>query len=510
MRWYAPWFACQPPVVCAVVIQPDNPSTVPVTSGSAPDAAREKRVVALSSVGAAVLLTGGKLVVGLMTGSLGLLAEAAHSGLDLVAAIVTYFAVRFSDKPADAEHLYGHGKVENLSALIETLLLLGTCGWIIYEGIERLFFKEVPVEATVWAFVVIVVSIVIDVSRSRALMRVARKHNSQALEADALHFSTDVWSSAVVLLGLILVKLGALVGGARILQRADTVAALAVALLVVYVCLRLGRRTVDALLDRAPAGLYASVERAVREVPGVLECRQLRLRQSGNRTFVDLVIGVERGRSLESGHAVGTTVEQRIRDVLPNADVVVHVDPLCSADETLAERIRAIAINEGQTVHNILVSEEGGRVYVELHIEADENLELRLAHDRADRLEAALRAELPSVAEIITHIEPHRRRDEPLRDVTGSSAGLIERVRHIVAETPGVTECHDIALRRAGSEMFLAMHCTFAHGLAIGAVHEISTHLEERLRVAIPGLVRVTTHPEPVPESPKAMFPTGE
>jgi cation diffusion facilitator family transporter len=473
-------------------------------------AGREKRWVALTSVGAAIVLTGTKLVVGLVTGSLGLLAEAAHSGLDLVAAVVTYFAVRLSDKPADAEHLYGHGKVENLSALIETLLLLLTCGWIISEAVERLFFKDVPVDATTWSFLVIVASIMIDVSRSRALMRAARKHGSQALEADALHFGTDVWSSAVVLLGLILVKIGDVNPSFRALVRADAVAALLVALIVVYVSVRLGRRTVDALLDRAPAGLYARVARAVRGVPGVLECRQLRLRQAGNQTFVDLVIGVERGRSLESSHAVGTTVEQRIRDALPNADVVVHVDPMCGADETLAERIRAIAINEGQTVHNILVSEEGGRVYVELHIEADENLELRLAHDRADRLEAALRAELPSVAEIITHIEPHRRRDEPLRDVTGSSAALIARVRHIVAETPGVTECHDIALRRAGGEMFLAMHCTFAHGLAIGAVHEISTHLEERLRGAIPGLVRVTTHPEPVPESPNATFPTGE
>ena len=473
-------------------------------AASVSEAGHEKRWVALTSVGAAIVLTSTKLVVGLATGSLGLLAEAAHSGLDLVAAVVTYFAVRFSDKPADPEHLYGHGKIENLSALVETLLLLATCVWIIIEGIKRLFFKEVLVEATAWAFVVIVASIVIDVSRSRALMRVARKHGSQALEADALHFSTDVWSSAVVLLGLILVKLGALIGGAHILQRADAVAALAVALLVVYVCLKLGRRTVDALLDRAPAGLRTTVEEAVKEVTGVLVCQQLRLRQSGNQTFVDLVIGVERGRSLESGHAIGQAVEERIRAALPNADVVVHVDPMCVAEETLAERIRAIALNEGQTVHNLLISEDAGHVYVELHLEADENLELRAAHERADRLEAALRTELPSVAEITTHIEPHHQRQQPLQDVTGGSAGLIQRVRRIVADTAGILECHDVVLRRAGKEMFLAMHCTFAQGLPIGAVHEISTRLEERLRAAIPNLVRVTTHPEPPPEGREA------
>lgn len=473
-----------------------------VPPGLSPDAGHEKRRVALTSIGAALVLVSAKLGVGLTTGSLGLLAEAAHSGLDLVAAIITYFAVRFSDKPADAEHLYGHGKVENLSALIETALLLVTCGWIIYEGIERLWFKHVHVEATVWAFLVIAASIVIDVSRSRALRRVARKHNSQALEANALHFSTDVWSSAVVLLGLVLVKAGDWVGGSPVLARADAVAALLVAVLVIYVSLRLGRRTVDALLDRAPAGVLAAVRQAAQEVGGVLECRQVRVRQAGKQVFVDLVIGVERGRSLEGGHAIGQAVEQRIQSVLPGADVVVHVDPVTVAGETLVERIRAIAANEGQTIHNVLVSEEDGRTYVELHVEADERMALRAAHDQVDRLEAAVRAELPNVSEITTHIEPRRRREEVLEDVTGGSGELVARVRQVVEQTPEITECHDIALRRAGREMFLSMHCTFAQGLSIGAVHEISTRLEERLKAAIPGLVRVTTHPEPTPEAP--------
>jgi divalent metal cation (Fe/Co/Zn/Cd) transporter len=312
-----------------------------------------------------------------------------------------------------------------------------------------------------------------------------------------LHFSTDVWSSAVVLLGLMLVRIGDMTGTSAVLARADAVAALVVALIVVYVSLKLGRRTIDALLDRAPAGLRATIEAAVTEVSGVLECRQVRLRQAGQQTFVDLVIAVERGRSLESSHAVGQAVEQRIQALLPNADVVVHVEPMSGTDETLAERIRAIARNEGQTVHNLLISEENGRVYVELHLEADEAMELRAAHDRADRLEAALRAELPSVAGITTHIEPHRARPEPLRDVTSGSAGLVKRIRRIVAATPGIQECHDVVLRRAGEEMFLAMHCTFARGLSIKEVHEISTRLEERLRAAIPHLVRVTTHPEP-------------
>lgn len=482
---------------------PDNHSVSP-SSPTAPftAAGREKRWVALTSVGAAIVLTGTKVVVGLMTGSLGLLAEAAHSGLDLVAAVITYFAVRFSDKPADAEHPYGHGKVENLSALVETVLLLVTCVWIIHEAVQRLFFKEVPVEATAWSFAVIVVSIVIDVSRSRALMRVAKKHGSQALEADALHFSTDVWSSAVVLLGLVLVRIGPAIGQTHILIKADAVAALVVALLVVFVSYRLGRRTIDALLDRAPAGMSAAIAQAMKEIPGVLECRQLRLRQSGNQTFVDLVIGVRRGMSVESSHALGQAAEERIKTLLPNADVVVHVDPVCGADETLPERIRAIAVNEGQTVHNIQVTRDGDRLSIELHVEVDEQLDLRQAHDNVDRLEAAIAAEMPNVAAITTHIEPTRAPHEPRQDVSAASHALVQRVRRIVAKMPGVNECHEVTVRRAGDDIFLTMHCTFAPRLSVREVHEISTRLEERLRAAIPHLARVTTHPEPLAAEP--------
>ncbi len=293
-----------------------------------PDCAvTEKCRVALTSVGAAVVLTGTKLAVGLATGSLGLLSEAAHSGLDLVAAAITYAAVRVSGKPPDAEHRYGHGKVENLSALVETLLLLVTCVWIMREAVSRLFFREVEVEATAWSFVVILTSIVIDVSRSRALMRVARKHNSQALEADALHFSTDVWSSAVVLLGLVCVAVGAALPQYRWLERADAIAALAVALIVIHVGVMLGKRAIDALLDRAPSGATAEVERIARSVEGVQACTQVRVRESGHLTFVDLVISINRRVPFEDSHAISTAVEERVRAAMPEADVLVHAEP---------------------------------------------------------------------------------------------------------------------------------------------------------------------------------------
>ena len=241
---------------------------------------REKRSAALSSLVAAVGLTAMKTIVGLLTGSLGILAEAAHSGLDLVAALMTYIAVRISGKPADRTHLYGHGKVENLSALLETLLLFATCGWIVREALHRLFSHKVEVEVTVWSFAVMATSIVIDYSRSRLLARTAKKYNSQALEADALHFQTDVWSSAVVIAGLVCVKLGEWVPSLGWLREADAVAALGVSALVIWVCWQLGRRTVDALVDSAPAGMEERILAAVSAVPGVQDCHNIRVRYS--------------------------------------------------------------------------------------------------------------------------------------------------------------------------------------------------------------------------------------
>ena len=228
-----------------------NPSTRTLS-----DYTREKQAVALTSVGAAVLLTTLKMTVGILTGSLGIISEAMHSGLDLVAAAITYFSVRLSDKPADTEHPFGHGKVEHLSAFIETGLLIVTCAWIVWEALRRLFFRDVHVEPSLWAFGVMFISITLDTFRSRALFRVARKYNSQALEADALHFSTDVYSSTVVILGLVLVYVSEQ-GNLHWLRKADPAAALVVAGIIVYISLRLGKRTVDALVDAAPTGTSA-------------------------------------------------------------------------------------------------------------------------------------------------------------------------------------------------------------------------------------------------------------
>jgi len=288
---------------------------------------REKVWAALSSVLAAVLLTVMKLVVGLMTNSLGILAEAAHSGLDMVAAIVTLVAVRISDRPADKDHLYGHGKVENISALFETLLLLITCVWIIYEGVSRLFFRPADVDPSIWAFLTMVISIGVDVSRSRMLYRVARKYNSQALEADGLHFSTDVWSSSVVILGLVGVVLANQFPALAFLRQADAIAALMVAAIVIYVSLQLGKRTVMALVDTAPKGVADQIRRIVEAVPGVKNCHHVRVRYAGAYSFADIHVLVEGGLKLEEVHAITEAVEKTVHLQLPAIDLVVHPEP---------------------------------------------------------------------------------------------------------------------------------------------------------------------------------------
>jgi cation diffusion facilitator family transporter len=279
----------------------------------------EKRGAALSSLLAAVGLTAFKIVVGVGTGSLGILAEAAHSGLDLVAALMTFWAVQVSGRPPDRTHLYGHGKVENLSAMFETLLLLATCVWIVQEAVHRLTTHHSAVEVTFWSFAVMTVSIVVDVSRSRVLMAAAKKHRSQALEADGLHFQTDVWSSAVVIFGLVAVKAG--------YPAADSIAALGVSAIVVWVSVRLGRRTVDALLDSAPAGMEQQVADIVAAVPGVQDCHNLRIRWSGPVLFIDLHVLVDGRQSLAEAHALTERIEAAIQEIAPEADITVHPEP---------------------------------------------------------------------------------------------------------------------------------------------------------------------------------------
>jgi cation diffusion facilitator family transporter len=290
------------------------------------DPGKEKRFVALSSLIAAVGLTLIKAVIGFSTGSLGILSEAAHSGLDFAAALMTFLAVSISSKPADESHHFGHGKFESFSALFETLLLLGTCGWIIYRAADRLAGHRTHVEVNFWSFAVMGIAILVDVSRSRALMRVARKHGSQALEADALHFQSDIYSSLVVIFGLIFTKAGFQIG--------DSLAALGVSILVMVASVRLALRSTHVLLDRAPMGMEERIRTELDSLPEVIEIRKLRIRDSGTQVFVDVTIAVDGSITLDESHRIADSTERLINDVVPRADVSVHVEPVEVVNES--------------------------------------------------------------------------------------------------------------------------------------------------------------------------------
>ncbi len=460
---------------------------------------REKRAVAGNSVVAAVVITSLKIVVGITTGSLGILSEAAHSGLDLIAALVTFFSVRVSDKPADADHQYGHGKIENFSAFIETGLLLLTCAWIIYEALKRLFFHSVEIEPSLAAFLVMFLSIAIDAWRSRALGAVARKYDSQALEADALHFSTDIWSSSVVILGLALVQLGRSFGIGW-LRDADPIAALFVAGVVVYVSWRLARKTIDALLDAAPAGVRNQILGRIASIEGVLEVERVRIRRAGNHYFADVSLGLARNFTFQRSEQVADQVTKRVHEVLPDADVMVHSVPRAGQSENIFDRIRAVATRNNFNVHDVSVQDLNGQLHVEQHLELDERLSMKEAHDEVTRLETEIRHDVPEISTILTHIE-----SEPATIETGEQIvrepDLEHRLKNIVKEFPEVMDVHEFQFKRVRDRLYVSCHCTLPDDMPLSHVHDVQTALEIRFKHDAPELFRVLIHPEPMTDN---------
>jgi cation diffusion facilitator family transporter len=463
---------------------------------SAEHAFREKNLVAAISLAAALLLTSLKIIVGLWTNSLGILSEAAHSGLDMVAAAITLWAVHISSQPADREHTYGHGKFENLSALFETLLLLVTCVWIVFEAFERLFLRaKVEVDPNVWAFAVVIVSIVVDVSRSRALKRTAIKYQSQALEADALHFSTDVWSSLVVLFGLIGVVVAERFNLPWLVQ-ADSVAALGVAAIVVWVSLQLGKKTVDDLLDRVPKGMQENVEAAVRGVQGIAEVRQVRLRRSGPEFFADVTLAVGRAAPLEHAHEIADAVEAAVRSVLPKADVVVHVEP-ATTEEDITTKVRLLAARLGLGAHGIRIYEEKGQRWLELHLEVNDSLVLEEAHRQASDFEYALREEIPGLERIVTHLEPAGDATATVKTRSGGERLIDKFLVQFQSEMNFHFHPHDVIVQQTGPELSVSLHCTLDPTTPISYAHDFTVRLEEYLRKQVPNLGRVVIHVEP-------------
>ena len=466
------------------------------------DEAREKRKAALLSVGSAVLLVSLKAFLVIRTGSLGVLSEALHSGLDLLAAIITFLSVRVSDEPADERHPYGHGKFENFSAFVETALLLVTALYIIYEAFDRLFFHSVHIQPSITAIVVLLVALAIDVTRSRALSRVTRKYPSDALEADALHFSTDVWSTIVVIIGIGLVWTGE-TWNLPWLAYADALAGLAVAAVILWVGSQLGRRTLDALLDVAPKGLQQEIARAVAGMEGVLDVDRVRVRRAGNRHFVDATVSVARTASLEQVHALSDAIEKRIGEIVPS-DVMVHAEPRAPQGEHLFEAIRAAAQRRGLAIHDVTALQHGGQLFIELHLEVDENLSLRDAHRQATELEEEILKLRDGSAEVNIHIEPLGRHiatpDSGAGEMKQLSRAIEDFLNTLPAEFDELINCHDVRVRQVEHHILASCHCTMRGALPITQVHDVTAALEDRVKENFPQIFRVTIHPEPVEE----------
>ncbi len=450
----------------------------------------EKKTVALTSVAAAFFLTGIKLVVGLQTNSLGVLSEAAHSALDLVAALMTVAAVMVADKPPDKEHPYGHGKVENVSAFGQTILLVLTCAWIIFEAVNRLLVHETHIETSAWSFVVMAIAIVVDIGRSRALSRIAKRYNSQALEADALHFSSDIWTSLVVILGLVSVSMG--------YPTIDAVAAIMVAFLVLFVSYRLGRRTVDALMDRVPQGMYERILKEIEHVDGVDEVRSIRLRSSGAKVFVDTSVAIKRTLPFERAHAIMDSIERTIHGLHSNVDVVVHAEPLESPDETISDKIRMIVIEKGlRAPHNLEVHSVQGKHYIDFDIEYQKGKSFIEAHEMTDEIEKAIRENLDSVQKVTIHMEEYEPEERSFTDVTAEERLLLERIRKSMLADTRIRETSGIALLKVGDSYNLTLTCHIDKSITLDDVHSIIAKVEGDLYLQFKQLRRVTIHAEP-------------
>ncbi len=454
----------------------------------------EKQWVAFTSVIAAIVLTISKLIVGLWTNSLGILSEALHSALDLFAAGITLFAVRKAAQPPDADHHYGHWRVENLSALIETILLLITVIWIFYEALRRIIFQDLAVEVNILAFGVVIFAIIIDFSRSRALKRVAKKYDSQALEADALHFSTDILSSSVVLVGLLFTFLGFPLG--------DPIAAMGVALVVLYLTIKLGRETIDILTDRSPKELVTPIQQAIEQIEGIRECSRIRLRKAGPITFVDVVCHADPSISLGTAHEISVEARKTAEQIIGRADVVVHMDLASKLHPDLGDAIRKEAKDFPwiKDIHSIETFEKEEKIALVLDLQVDRTMNLDEAHQLVTEFETQITLQFPSIDEITTHLEPSRQLNKRIQD----QKAITDQVRSLVKKNPLLHNCHNIQLISLSPNLYnLTFHCEASPKHTIEEIHTATTILEDEIREELPIFFQIRIHPEPMTKEQK-------
>ena len=449
-----------------------------------------QRRIALVSVLAAVVLITIKLAAGLATGSLGLLSEAAHSGTDLAAALLTFFAVGVAVRPADRAHPYGHGKAEHLAALAEATLLVAVSLFIGERAIDRLLAADPPeVDVTWYALAVVAAVLVIDASRAVVLLRAARRYESAAFAASALHFGSNLAGSLAVLVGLLAARAGYPDG--------DSAAALFVALLVLAGAARLIRQNVDVLMDRTPAGAQAAVVEALRRLEPLVELRRLRMRRAAGRHFADVVIGVPPAAAVEQGHAAANAVEEAVQAAVPGTDVVVHVEPL-EAETALRERAHAASLSVPgvREIHNVAVVRVGARTEISLHLKLPGSLSLDEAHVVASRVEAAILRALPEVDAVQTHLEPLGEVAEGISVPPEETEREAESIRAVVRERTGA-EVRELRFLRTGLGLVAFLTLAVDAGRSLEDAHALASEIEERVRGENPAIADVVVHTEP-------------
>jgi cation diffusion facilitator family transporter len=454
-----------------------------------------KEKVALSSIAASAVLTLGKAAAGLASGSLALLSEAGHNAIDTGATVLTYFAIRQANKPADESHHYGHGKYESLSALVETGLLAGLALYVLITAIEHLREGGEPVDSSWWAFGVLLVSIAVDSGRFLTLRAVANKTGSHALAADAMHFASDLVASVLVLMGLIANAYG--------VKQGDGVAAVGVALFIAYAGFELGRKTLDTLLDRAPEGLAGRLRAEIETVPGVVGVENIKLRPNGPKILGEIFINVARSLPLERVAEIEAAVRARLADVSPETEATVAASPRALDDETLAERILLTAARKKLAVHHIFVHHLGDRDCIAFDLELDGSLSQGEAHVIATVLENDIRAEIGSEIEVESHIEPLQCRQLIGHESDPATLAAIKTALRdaAAAHDEVVTDIHDVRARVTVEGLVVNFHAHVCPALSVAATHEAMDRIERALREKMPHLLHVVGHAEPFGEA---------
>jgi len=451
----------------------------------------KKQQVAAVSVVASASLAIAKMAVGIAIGSLALISDALHSTVDLCATLVTWFVVRFSDRPADEEHHYGHGKMESLSALGLTALLYALAGGIVVEAVSRLREGAAPTQLSYIAFAVMFIEIGINYWRSRALLRTARETQSQALEADALHFATDMYGSFAVIGGLVLTALG--------LQWGDAAASIVLALVICVLAFKLGRQTIESLMDRAPEGAALQAQQALENIAGIIEVERLRVRNVGPQHFVDAVVQVPRTLPLDRIDAIKRQAQEAVSEAIGASDLTFTANPVAQDSESVRDRINVIARNRALAIHHVTVHDLGDRLTIGLDLEVDGQMSLARAHDITRSLECAIRQEFGEATEVDTHIEPLQPDLKHGADAPANEAAeMASALRALAAERGVLVDVHDIRVRAADDGYVVNFHCRTDPATSVTMVHDFIDEIERGLRRLYPRVTRVISHAEPL------------